>query len=145
MEEQDEAEEMIPIDALPEEVLIRILQYLPKDSLTSVGLVCKAWHRIADDRQFWPSRFVTKTRKPRAVKKRRYNQIQEEDGKEEQGESSNNTAHYQSGGKILKMNQEDDSDEEEDDEGVDLATSLIELADFFKYQQRRPRGLLAND
>ncbi|NXY14091.1 SKP2 protein, partial [Atrichornis clamosus] len=54
-----EAESGIPLDALPDELLLAIFAYLPLKDLLKVSLICKRWHRLSYDESLWQSLDLT--------------------------------------------------------------------------------------
>jgi hypothetical protein len=43
----------VSVNSLPEEILFRILSYLPSENLVVVSRVCKQWHALEQDDQLW--------------------------------------------------------------------------------------------
>jgi len=41
------------IDAVPDELILDVLQHLPDTSLRAAALVCRRWHALLDDGNFW--------------------------------------------------------------------------------------------
>ncbi|XP_029283911.1 S-phase kinase-associated protein 2 isoform X2 [Cottoperca gobio] len=50
-----ESTSCISWDHLPDELLLRILFYIPLQDLLSMSIVCKRWHRLAFDESLWHS------------------------------------------------------------------------------------------